>query len=257
LVLGAGATADQLNTLYNNVMQQRYDLETQLLELQGKTLELRERERSKIYDVNQGLFDQIKALEDQKVANEQAAEAMEKLTSVTTTIVDEINRLRGVSTSSSGLEAQFAILTAQVRSSKDVNVQMAALAQLPDITKGLEQIAASSAVNATDIIVARARLAQSLQDTLGYFPSGTSLSTSSASLSALPSGAITSAGTSISSSASNQELLTALVTEVQGLRAEVRADVSHNAKTAKILERVNQDGESLTFTATTIDGGVV
>jgi hypothetical protein len=246
LVLGAGATADQLNTLYNNVLQQRYDLETQLLELQGKTLELRERERSKIYDVNQGLFDQIKALEDQKVANEQAAAAMEKLTSVTTTIVDEINRLRGVSTSSSGLEAQFAILTAQARSG-----DLAALAQLPDVTKGLEQIAASSAVNATDIIVARARLAQSLQDTLGYFPSGTSLSTSSTSVSAsnaLSSGLTVSSGTSVNSASSNQELLAALVTEVQGLRAEVRADVSHNAKTAKILERVNQDGESLSIT---------
>lgn len=192
------------------------------------------------------MFDQIKALEDQKVANEQAAAAMEKLTSVTTTIVDEINRLRGVSTSSSGLEAQFAILTAQARSG-----DLAALAQLPDVTKGLEQIAASSAVNATDIIVARARLAQSLQDTLGYFPSGTSLSTSSTSVSAsnaLSSGLTVSSGTSVNSASSNQELLAALVTEVQGLRAEVRADVSHNAKTAKILERVNQDGESLSIT---------
>jgi len=51
-------------------------------------------------------------------------------------------------------------------------------------------------------------------------------------------------------------LLAALVTEMQGLRAEVRADVSHNAKTAKILERANQDGETLSVSAT-IDGGVV
>lgn len=248
LVLGAGATAEQLSTLYNNVMQQRYDLETQLLELQGKTLELRERERAKIYDVNKGLFDQIKALEDQKAKTEAAAVAMEKLTSVTTTIVDEINRLRGVSTSQAGLESQFAILTAQIRSSDDINIKMNALAQLPEVTKGLEQIAASSAVNATDIIFARARLAQSLQDTLGYFPAGT-LSTATTSVATLPSVATASAGASVSSASSNQELLAALVIEVQGLRAEVRADVSHNAKTAKILERVNQDGESLTVTA--------
>ena len=250
LVLGAGATAEQLSTLYNNVMQQRYDLETQLLELQGKTLELRERERAKIFDVNKEMFDQIKALEDQKAANEAAAVAMEKLTSVTTTIVDEINRLRGVSQTSSGLESQFAILTAQARSG-----DLTALAQLPEVTKGLEQIAASSAVNATDIIFARARLAQSLQDTLGYFPAGT-LSTATTSVATLPSVATASAGASVSAASSNQELLAALVIEVQGLRAEVRADVSHNAKTAKILERVNQDGESLTVT-TIIDGGVV
>lgn len=243
LVLGAGATAEQLSTLYNNVMQQRYDLETQLLELQGKTLELRERERAKIFDVNKEMFDQIKALEDQKAANEAAAVAMEKLTSVTTTIVDEINRLRGVSQTSSGLESQFAILTAQARSGN-----LTALAQLPEVTKGLEQIAASSAVNATDIIFARARLAQSLQDTLGYFPAGT-LSTATTSVATLPSVATASAGASVSAASSNQELLAALVVEVQGLRAEVRADVSHNAKTAKILERVNQDGESLTITA--------
>lgn len=179
------------------------------------------------------MFDQIKALEDQKVA-------MEKLTSVTTTIVDEINRLRGVSQTSSGLESQFAILTAQARSG-----DLTALAQLPEVTKGLEQIAASSAVNATDIIFARARLAQSLQDTLGYLGAGT-LSTATTSVATLPSVATASAGASVSAASSNQELLAALVVEVQGLRAEVRADVSHNAKTAKILERVNQDGESLT-----------
>jgi hypothetical protein len=143
------------------------------------------------------------------------------------------------------LESQFAILTAQARSG-----DLAALAQLPDVTKGLEQIAASSAVNATDIIVARARLAQSLQDTLGYVGANGLLSSnpSAASVSTVSSVSATGAPTSVNSSSSNQELLAALVTEVQGLRAEVRADVSHNAKTAKILERVNQDGESLTIT---------
>jgi len=243
LVLGAGATADQLSSLYNTVMQQRYDLETQLLELQGDTLALRERERAKIYETNKGLFDQIKALEDKKAADEKAAEAMQKLTDVTTSIVDEINRLRGVNTSKSDLESQFAILTAQARSG-DLN----ALAQLPEVTKGLEQIAASTAVNATDIIFARARLAQSLQDTLGY----TDGFTASATTSMASIGSVSASGTSVSSNvtsaSSNQELLAALVVEVQGLRAEVRADVSHNAKTAKILERVNQDGESLTIT---------
>jgi phage-related minor tail protein len=245
LVLGAGATAEQLSTLYNNVMQQRYDLETQLLELQGDTVALRERERTKIYDSNKALYDQVNALKDKQAADEAAAEAMQKLTSVTTTIVDEINRLRGVNTSSTALESQFAILTAQARSG-----DLAALAQLPDVTKGLEQIASSSAVNATDVIIARARLAQSLQDTLGYVGAGGLLasSTPTASISTVSSVSATGSATTVSATSSNQELLAALVTEVQGLRAEVRADVSHNAKTAKILERVNQDGESLTIT---------
>jgi phage-related minor tail protein len=44
--------------------------------------------------------------------------------------------------------------------------------------------------------------------------------------------------------------------EIVMLRSEVRADVGFNAKTAKILERANQDGDSLNVSAT-IDGGAV
>jgi phage-related minor tail protein len=234
---------DALQKLGEQVLQQRYDLETQLLTLQGDTNELRKRERDQIYETNQALFDQIKALEDKKAADEEAVRAMEKLTSVTTTIVDEINRLRGVDTSKSGLEAEFAILTAQARSG-----DLEALAKLPDVTKGLEQLAISSAVNATDVVMARARLAQSLQDTLGYTGGLSASPTAVTSMSGLASVSTGSSASTVSASSSNQELLSALVTEVQGLRAEVRADVSHNAKTAKILERVNQDGESLTIT---------
>jgi hypothetical protein len=39
--------------------------------------------------------------------------------------------------------------------------------------------------------------------------------------------------------------LRAVRAELEGLRAEVRADVGHNAKTARILERVTPDGTSL------------
>lgn len=252
LALGAGATAEQLTTLYNNVMQQRYELENKLLELQGDTLALRERERAKIYETNKALFDQITALEDKKAADEAAAEAMEKLTNVTSGIVEEINRLRGVDTNVTGLQSQFETLTMQARAG-----DLIALAKLPDITKNLETLAGTSAVSAIDVVMARARLAQSLQDTLSYVGvNGTS--SSSTSVLSTPSlfGSTTSGGTMISSVSGNQELLVSLISEVQGLRSEVRADVSHNAKTAKILERANQDGETLSVSAT-IDGGVV
>jgi hypothetical protein len=45
-----------------------------------------------------------------------------------------------------------------------------------------------------------------------------------------------------------EELLSSLLVNISGLRDEVRADVSHNAKTAKILDRAMQDGQSLTVT---------
>jgi len=302
-----------LEQLGKQVLQQRYDLESQLLALQGDTVALRERERSQIYETNRALFDQIKALEDKQAKDEAATKITEEkikleqqlailqgkttqsaidraallsnenrviydqiqalqektkaeeertkaeeayktaLESTTKTIVDEIARLRGTNTNQAGLEAQFAILTAQARSG-----DLEALAKLPAITQGLEQIAGATAVNATDIVMARARLAQSLQDTLGYTgANGFSATPSVASVSLSSVSAMgTGATATVSASSSNQELLSALVTEVQGLRAEVRADVSHNAKTAKILERANQDGETLSVSAT-IDGGVV
>lgn len=236
---------DALQKLGEQVLKERYDLETQLLTLQGNTTELRRREREQIYETNRALFDQVKAMEDQK-------EASEKLAAASRSVVDEINRLRGVSTSKSGLESQFAILTAQARAG-----DMEALAKLPEITKGLEQMAAGSAVSAADVVLARARLAQSLQDTLGY--TGGMPASPTATIASVSSLASISSGTSnvsVSANSSNQELLNALVTEIQGLRAEVRSDVSHNAKTAKILERANQDGETLSVSAT-IDGGVV
>jgi phage-related minor tail protein len=230
---------DALQKLGEQVLQERYNLETQLLELQGNTTALRAREREQLFETNRGLYDQIKALEAQKAANEAAAVSIKSVT-------EEINRLRGVNTSQAGLESQFAILTAQARAG-----DITALDKLPDITRGLEELAGATAVTATDVVLARARLAQSLQDTLGYVgANGFSASSSTASTVTLPpvSASGNTASSTVTAASSNQELLTALVVEIQGLRAEVRADVSHNAKTAKILERVNQDGETLNVT---------
>lgn len=78
LVLGAGATAQQLAQLYATVMQERAGLEMQLLQLQGNTVEIRRREREALHESNRAIYDQIKALEDQKTANEDAAEAIAK-----------------------------------------------------------------------------------------------------------------------------------------------------------------------------------
>jgi len=57
------------------VMQQREQLETRLLELQGDTVALRERERATIYETNLALYDQITALQDSQAAAAAAAQA--------------------------------------------------------------------------------------------------------------------------------------------------------------------------------------
>lgn len=58
-----------------DILAERQRLETELLTLQGNTAELRARERAQLDDSNRALYDQIRALEDQKAAAETAAEA--------------------------------------------------------------------------------------------------------------------------------------------------------------------------------------
>lgn len=235
-----------LEKLAQEVLAQRYDLETKLLELQGNTVALRERERAKIYESNLAIYDQIKALEDQKIAAEEqkkAAEeqkkATEELANASKSVVEEINRLRGGSTSSTNLQAEFATLTQLARSG-----DLSALTKLPDITRSLEQLAVSNATSAAQVVLARAGLAQSLQDTLGYLGAGNSFTSATAT----PLGALgtPSLSQNTAPTVTTSDLLTSLIQEVQGLRIEVRADVAANSKTSRILERVNQDGESLT-----------
>ena len=77
LVLGAGATSQQLAQLYASVMQQRAGLEMQLLQAQGNVTEIRKRERDALHESNRAIYDQIKAIEGQKIANEAATKASE------------------------------------------------------------------------------------------------------------------------------------------------------------------------------------
>ncbi|MEY2654611.1 MAG: hypothetical protein RLZZ524_1639, partial [Pseudomonadota bacterium] len=82
-----------------------------------------------------------------------------------TSVLDEIRRLRGSSEtdgqSRAELQARFAIAQAQARAG-DAD----ALARLPEITRAIEQVAASTAVSALDIARERAYLRASLEQTL-------------------------------------------------------------------------------------------
>jgi hypothetical protein len=53
-----------------------------------------------------------------------------------------------------------------------------------------------------------------------------------------------------------EKLMKDLVREVQYLRSEVRSDATHNAKTARLLDRVIPGGDSIQISGT-IDGGTI
>lgn len=185
-------------------------------------------------------------------------EVSNAITEVTNSIIDEIKRLRGEiltsspSSSIAALQSQFAINTAAARAG-----DTSAIASLPQLSQAIEESVKLQATSAADIVRIQAWLVNSLTET------STLLGTS---VPAFASGGLHSGGLRIVGengpeleatgpsrifSASqtagmlNGEGVAELIYEVQMLRAEVRADVLHNSKTARLLDRVIPDGDSV------------
>jgi phage-related minor tail protein len=166
-------------------------------------------------------------------------------------LLEEINRLKGVnqtqSSNTSGLQGEFANLTQLVRSG-----DVSAVANLLGVSQSIEADMQNFAASASDVVFARAWLAQSLQDTMSVLNGTKSISDvagTTGTISTFTASASTAGTTALTSSGSSQaELIASLIVEVQMLRAEVRADVDANSKTSRILDRAMQDGESLNVT---------
>lgn len=183
-----------------------------------------------------------------KTASEEAA----------STLIEEINRLRGVVSTSSvngfeGTKANFmqAISLAQAGDS-------AAMASIPGLSQSLESMFMNSAGSLEDVNRFRSWLANSIGTGIPAFASG-----------GFHSGGIRLVGengpeleaTGPSRIFSNNDTMQMLSSEgvikaievmnsnLEMLRAEVRADVQHNAKTAKLLDRVIPDGDSIKTSA--------
>lgn len=183
-----------------------------------------------------------------KTASEEAASSM----------IEEINRLRGVVSTSSvngfeGTKASFmqAISLAQAGDS-------AAMASIPGLSQSLESMFMSSAGSLEDVNRFRSWLANSIGTGIPAFASG-----------GFHSGGLRLVGengpelemTGPSRIFSNNDTMQMLSSEgvikaievmnsnLEMLRAEVRADVQHNAKTAKLLDRVIPDGDSIKTSA--------
>lgn len=178
-----------------DLARQRRSLEIELMDIQGDTagataarraLELEGMDASLRALQRQIYAAQDKAEADAKAAKilEDAANAMKQyqdaLANVTETVIDEINRLRGINASSSSvlLKAQFATLTAQARTGN-----LDALGKLPELSRSIEEATLGSATSALEVERIRAWLAASLSETIstqGMSPSN--INTTSAGL---------------------------------------------------------------------------
>lgn len=174
----AAAAAEQAAASLRAIAQERYNLETQLLQEQGKTAELRARELELLDPSNRALQQQIWALQDQKAAAAAAASAASAMASSASSatdafrsladnIIDEIRRIRGEvagggSVGFAAAQANFAIATAKARAG-----DQAAWEALPDLSRTLLKLAELNATSLVDLNRLRGTTAGSLETTLG------------------------------------------------------------------------------------------
>jgi len=162
----------------NALMTQRRGLEIELMEAQGMAIEaLAARRALELEGLDESLRilkQQVYAAQEKAEADAEAAKVLEDaaralesyqnaLQSVSSTVIEEINRLRGINASSSSvlLKAQFATLTAQARTGN-----LDALGKLPELSRSIEEATLGTATSALEVARIRAWLDASLSETL-------------------------------------------------------------------------------------------
>ena len=245
---GFSKLTDSASAYNSKISDEAYGLETQKLQLLGKTTELRARELAKLDASNRALQEEIWLLEDQKTATDALVSALKDAGK---TIAAEIKRLNGSSNStgsSIALQAQFAMQTAQARSGN-----LDALKGLPELSKAIETSAIASSSTEVELARIRGYLASSLSATLSSQGLGLD------ALGNITTDGVTSTSTGTSTSPlvinnTNQDLLNELKTlnsKVADLEAAAVATALSNSKVQKILERVTPDGNNLSVVVNT------
>ncbi|KQP39680.1 hypothetical protein [Pseudorhodoferax sp. Leaf274] len=161
-------------------LQQRQQLEMQLLQLQGDTGEIRRRQMAELLtDENRAIQQAIFDLQDKQAADATAKAAQDAADrvkaawqSVGDTLVDEVKRIRG-EIAGAGLggfaytQGQFALATAQARAG-----DQAAAASLPELSRSVVELARQNASSAADFKAFQAQIAASLLETTRAIAAG-------------------------------------------------------------------------------------
>ena len=238
---------------------QRTALEGQLLQAQGNIAELRARELAALDPSNRALQERINALQDAQAAADAAGSLRDAWASIGDTITEEVKRIRGLAAAQSstlaGAQAQFAIATAKARAGDQTSAQ-----SLPELSRTVLDLAAAGATSAQQLAILRASVASSLTQTadlvrasaetsaaaaeqrlqqlkstpvgtpvaVGVAPDSTATAPAVATLAALPE------TTATSNTQAMLAELSALRTEVAGLRDEARATASYAGKLSRL-----------------------
>lgn len=235
-----------------DILSERQDLEKQLLELQGNTAAIREMELAQLDESNRALQQQIWALQDAKEAADAADQLREAWSSIGDSILDEVNRIRGITDGSSGgsfatLMGQFNDATAAARAG-----DQDAAGQLVSLSQSLLNAASLSATSRQELDRIKAMTAASLEETYAVIAAlggvaGVATS-GGAILSGGPEAATLAAAASTAqaapASASNDNLaaeLRALREEVAQMRSENNSGHAANAGNTGAIKRKLED----------------
>jgi copper chaperone CopZ len=199
-----------------DILSEREDLQRQLLEAQGDTAAIRALDLAKLDASNRALQQQVWALQDAKEAAEAAEQLKDAWTSVGNSIMDEVERIRGISDGSSSnsfatLLGQFNAATAAARGG-----DQDAAGKLTSLSQSLLTAAGHSATSKQELDRVKAQTAASLEATYAAITAMTgkgAASTSDTVAAAATAAEASAAGVG----AANDDLLS----ELKSLRAEV------------------------------------
>lgn len=167
----AQAAQDEANR-QASIAQERTGLERQILELQGNTAELRQRELAALDPANRALQQQIYLLQDAQEAAKAAKELADAWSAVGDSIMDEVKRIRGAEGANAMgydvLQRQFNSTTAAARAGNQDAAKL-----LPELSKSLLAAAADSEADGLMIRRISAVTAASLEQTYAIIKSMT------------------------------------------------------------------------------------
>lgn len=222
-----------------DVLAEREDLERKLLELAGDTAAIRALDLAKLDASNRGLQQQVWAVEDAQAAVKAAEDLREAWGNVGKSILDEVDRIRGVTTdaTSGGFAAamgRFNDATLAARAG-----DQDAAKSLPALSQALLKIAGETASSRQELDRVSAATASSLSDTAALIGALSGAGTSPAAL--LAAAGAQAAAAAPTSNDGQVNAIDEIRQELADMRREIVAVLTTTASNTGRLTRYMED----------------
>lgn len=224
-----------------DILSEQRDLQNQLWQLQGNTAAIRAAQLASLDPSNRALQQQIYAIQDAQDAAKAADDLRQAWKSVGDSIMDEVNRIRGLSNTGTG--GSFASLMGQFNAANSAARagDMDAAKDLPQLSKSLLDAAALAATSRQELDRVQAQTAAALEATYAAI-GGQAVDTS-------PSSGATAA--MLSTLSASQATSETTATDSGVTMADLRKEVSDMS--AKLTSALAQIASNTSRSARTLD----